>query len=99
MAISREEIWELSEGNCYICGLKMLRGSECEMLNFTIEHWTPKSRIHGKGKKAKANADENKKAAHWLCNNKKDSRKGVELDEKFIRSCQFEIKQLLRGWT
>lgn len=85
------EIWEKSEGNCYICGLPMLIGSECEYLNYTIEHWKPKSR---KG----TNKQENKFGAHYLCNNKKGNRTEAEIDGKFIESCRWEIKRLLKGW-
>lgn len=85
------EAWERSGGNCFLCGYPMLRGSQCEMLNFTVEHIVPRSR-------GGRNDVDNRAGAHQLCNNRKGNRTMDELDERFVNSIRWEIRKLLKGW-
>lgn len=89
-----KEVWEKSGGICYICGERMLQGSRCTLLNFSVDHWNPKSKAKGKGM-----GSENLNGAHNLCNNQKGNMRPEEITPEFIRSCQWQIRKLLKAWS
>lgn len=87
--ITQEEVWEKSEGNCWICGIRMTREwtngrADC----FTLDHVIPVSRGGN-------HTLENLRGAHFSCNLSKNDRLLSELADGWVEQRRQAMTALL----